>query len=280
MNRSKLSVACLVRAFPKIPSFLLPHSFASCPCCHWMPWPRHWCRRCAVPIEASSLLSSAGAFSRDRRHLRLDVFDLIDLTNDKVTSGAKIALVDAAIRQGSHAMEAIKRVFTPGVPSSVRQSAILAVQDAAPELTRALLPRVMNDSDHQIRLHAPKLLKSAPDLLSDQLLAVLLNDSEGPVRRAACRLIANASIFPEHALLRLCDQTHPLPIRLAAVSTLVQRGHHFSLGIAHQLSLERDADLRRYGWCILRAIARSREDHIGTVRMWNAQRGFGFIRWC
>ena len=84
--------------------------------------------------------SSAVGSRRDRRHSRFDVFDLIDLTNDKVTSGAKIALVDAAIRQGSHAMEAIKRVFTPGVPSSVRQSAILAVQDAAPELTRALLP--------------------------------------------------------------------------------------------------------------------------------------------
>jgi cold shock CspA family protein/HEAT repeat protein len=205
-----------------------------------------------------------------------DAFELVDLTDHSITAGPKIALVSAAIQGGKNVEKALVAAFADGVPVSVREAALKSVMSFAPHLLELALGKVINDSAPLILSYAPRILEMIPHMLSDSLVVRLLENESSDARRAVFKLFAGPLISDELLLMLITDRRPD--VRLAVVGTLVNRKHKFNISLVHEMILSDTRGLRRYGFRILSAISHSRSDQVGIIKVWNDQRGFGFIR--
>jgi len=210
--------------------------------------------------------------------LAIGVFDLIDLSDARFGSAARMALIKAMIQHEGQPLAVARKALHPSVPPSVRCSAVDSIVSHAPSAIPDLLPLVLSDPHPSVRATATKLLASAPELISITVITSLLNDGDQQVSKAARKLLANPGVFSDDFLLGLCGREWQDEIRAASVRVLYHRGAHFPLDLAFEVSLSPNPLMENYGRGILAAIFRDSKDGIGIVKMWTSERGFGFIR--
>lgn len=211
--------------------------------------------------------------------IALDAFDLIELSDETVAAGPRIALVEAAIRHGRAVHEVLRKSFATGVRSSIRLAAAKTTSEVYPLLIRDVLPYVLSDSDRQLRAFAAKLVASQPDIATEAEIETLLSDADDFVRKAALKIFASHATS-EVLLLKYLGSSYSVEMRLAAIEALVRRRFHFPFTIAHELAMDFHKSIRKYGYRILAAIDRDNPRSLGLIHTFDSERGFGFIYPC
>ena len=209
--------------------------------------------------------------------LALNLFDLVDFEDPEVPSGVKAALIKAIIRNGDVTLEMLHKAMALSMPIFVRKTVVEMSADLPSDIRNTVLQKALADPAEQVKVELAKCLGSSPDLCSEQIITQLLLKSSKLVQRQAWRSLDQHSLLENTTLLNWTKENWPTYLRTRAIQELCKRHFIWPLQKVCALAHDNDPTVGRQGYRILEAISHTGPEHIGRIKSWVVERGYGFL---
>jgi len=208
--------------------------------------------------------------------LALNILDLVDFEDMKITSGAKAALIRSVIYNGYINLEMLEKAMKPTLPAGIRLAVINMLNKLPINIISIILQKALSDPSENVRAVSVKSLGCYPELCTEQVIEPLIFDLNKSVQKYAWRLVNQHSIFENNKLLNWTEISYPIYLRIRAIQELCSRRFKWDLKMVCSFVQDKDYGIQRQGYLILEAISKTNLKHIGKVKNW-VQCSYGFL---
>ncbi|MBD2533170.1 cold shock domain-containing protein [Nostoc flagelliforme FACHB-838] len=210
-------------------------------------------------------------------YLAVSIFDLINLEDPKITSGAKAALVKGLISAGYVDIKILEKLMSSSLPPGVRLAVVEMIEKLPHDIGAIVFQKALVDPLESVQIIAVKSIAFCPELLSEQVIEQIIFHPNRAVQKQGWRLINQQSFFENTKLLNWVEITYPTYLRTRAIEELCIRRFMWTLHKVCDLVRDKDYGIRMKGYRILSAIYCDGLERVGQIVTLKVERGYGFI---